>query len=406
MYHLLRGLARRYEVRCLTFAPDEAAAAALEPLHEHCYLSVVPGPPARTLARRAWTTLASPLPDMALRNAAADYTRELDHLLTMQHYDVILAESIEMAGYGLHPAPGQNPLRLLDQFNAEYVLQKRTALTDLHKLWRPAVPHPRALAGVAYSLAQWGKLAAYEQRMLPRFDHVVVVSAEDQRALQQLAPNTSLSLPVVPNGVDTAFFVPGAVAPDPAIAHGNQAGSELLLFTGTLNFRPNVDALLWFVQQVLPLVWAQRPGVRFLMVGRSPAPAVQALHNGTRLLVAGDVPDVRPAMAAAAAYVVPMRMGGGIRLKLLEALAMQLPVVSTSMGAEGVPELRDGEHLLLADSPRDFAAALLRLLVAPALREQLGTQGRALAAAHYDWSVIVPRLTAVWEDTAFQANAK
>ncbi|NJO07064.1 MAG: glycosyltransferase, partial [Chloroflexaceae bacterium] len=116
---------------------------------------------------------------------------------------------------------------------------------------------------------------------------------------------------------------------------------------------------------------------------------------GISTCVYGDVPDVRPYMAQAAAYIVPLRMGGGIRLKLLEALAMQLPVVSTTMGAEGVPELRGGTHLLLADTPRTFANAVLLLLGQPEMRRQMGRQGRALVQAAYDWDVIVPRLEAV-----------
>jgi len=169
-----------------------------------------------------------------------------------------------------------------------------------------------------------------------------------------------------------------------------------LVFTGTLDFRPNVDAMTWFVRRVLPLVQAQHPSVRLMVVGRNPLPAVQALHNGRSVDVVGEVDDVRPYIQHAQVYIVPMRMGGGVRLKLLEALAMQVPVVSTWMGAEGVPELRSGTHLLCAEQPEHFAAAILLLLNTPRLRQQMGIQGRTLVCQHYDWRVIVPTLEHVY----------
>lgn len=125
-------------------------------------------------------------------------------------------------------------------------------------------------------------------------------------------------------------------------------------------------------------------------------PEIVALHNEQQqIIVVADVPDVRPYMEQAAVYVVPLRVGGGIRLKLLEALAMSLPIVSTSLGAEGVPELHHSEQLLLGDTPQTFAAAVLWLLDMPQLAEHMGKRGRQLVRSHYDWAVIVPRLEAV-----------
>jgi sugar transferase (PEP-CTERM/EpsH1 system associated) len=387
IYNLLRGLAQRHHVTCLTFVPDAQALMALEPLRACCRVVTVWGLPRRSTLARTWTTLASPQPDMALRNASPAYRAALRWLLRTQQYDIVQAESIEMAGYGLLAADTSARL-VLDQFNAEYVLQQRAALNDLR--------HPggarRLLAG-GYSLAQWAKLAAYERRMLRAYQQVVTVSAEDRAALLRLLRRDQRAQPpcaisVVPNGVDTAFFAP---QPAPALS---DAQPPTLVFTGTLDYRPNVDAARWFAAEVLPRIRAVRPEVRVLLVGRTPGPAVRSLHDGTTIIVQGDVPDVRPAIAGAAVYVVPMRIGGGIRLKLLEALAMEAPVVCTSMGAEGVNELRHDEHLLLADTPADFAAAVLRLLADPAEGRRLGSAGRRLAQQHYDWDVIVPRLEA------------
>lgn len=383
IYNLLLGLAQQHDVLCLTFAPDATAAAALAPLRQTCRLVIVQGIPPRSLRQRAWTTLTSPLPDMALRNASDDYATRLQQLLASQPFDVVQAESIEMGGYGVQAASRQARL-VFDEFNAEYMVQRRAAMTDLRRMLR----QPRAAVATAYSLVQWLKLAHYERQLLRRFDDVLVVSAEDRRALLRLHRQARIS--IVPNGVDTGYFKPQGVS----LARDGTAST--IVFTGTLDFRPNIDAVLWFVQQVLPLIRAQHPAVRLVIVGRSPAPAVQALHDATTVIVQPDVADVRPFIEAAAVYVVPMRMGGGVRLKLLEALAMRAAIVSTSMGAEGIPELRHSEHLLLADTPPAFATATLRLLHDPALRQRLGAAGRAMVALHYDWRVIVPLLDQVY----------
>jgi polysaccharide biosynthesis protein PslH len=384
IYHLLKGLAAQHQVTCLTFAPNEAAVAALAPLRDYCRVETVLGPPPRTLQQRALTTLASPLPDMAHRNASGDYAAALRALLAHEAIDVIQAESIEMAQFLLAVSGVGKaiPLRVLDEFNAEYLLQKRTALNDLR-----GARSVRKLAGGLYSLVQWFKLAAYERQMLQGYHHTLVVSAEDRLALQRL--HRAASLPIIPNGVDTDHFSP---------THNAQRTTHnaRLVFTGTLDYRPNIDAVRWFAEMVLPLVRAQQPEASFVVVGRNPAPAVQALHNGTSIEVLGEVPDVRPYIASAAAYLVPMRIGGGVRLKLLEALAMEAPIVSTGLGAEGVEGLRDGEHLLLADSPQPFAEAVVRLFNDRQLAHQLGRAGRTLVQASYDWQAIVPRLMEVY----------
>ncbi len=382
IYNLLAGLARRHQLTCLSFAPDLAAVAALAPLRELCRLATVLGPPPRPLARRAWQTLASPLPDLALRNAAPAYAEALSRLLAAERFDVVHAASLEMAGYGLAARGFGAPLIALDQFNAEYLLQRRAALSDLR---RGLAGRPRALVAGVYSLFQWRKLRAYEARTLRAFDRVLAVSEEDRAALARLAPQADLR--VVPNGVDTARFAPGA-AP--------LGGPADLLFTATLDYRPNIDAVAWFAGEVLPRIRAARPDARFVVVGRAAAPAVKSLHNNESIIVVGEVEDVRPHVAGAAAYVVPMRIGGGSRLKLLEALALAAPVVSTPMGAEGVEGLRDGEQLLLGASPAAFAAAALRLLDDRELARRLGAAGRAHMIDRYDWQAIVPRLEAAY----------
>ncbi len=378
IYQCIRHTARDHEVWLLSFSPHDQATAALEPLRELCEIVTVPTP-TRSSLDRLRTTLLSPLPDMALRGRSAAFQAALSDLLERVPFDVVQAESIEMVQYG-RQRTGTPPLYVYDAFNAEYVLQRRAFTTDAR--------NPRKLAAAGYSLIQWQKLRAYEARIGRRFAGMLAVSSDDAAILGRLAP--TLPVGVVPNGVDTAFF-----ARDPQAA--TQLEQPYLLFTGTLDFRPNIDAVTWFGRQVLPLIQAQQPDVRFAVVGRNPTPAVRELDRLAGVEIVGEVADVRPWFDRSAVYVVPMRIGGGVRLKVLEALSMELPVVATQMGAEGVEGLAHGVHALLADKPAEFAAQVCRVLRDRTLAQQLGLAGRALVVERYDWQSIVPRMVALWQ---------
>ncbi|NCC33191.1 MAG: glycosyltransferase, partial [Chloroflexia bacterium] len=333
------------------------------------------------------TTLAAPLPDMALRNRSQPYAEALSRLLAAEHYDVVQAESIEMAHYALM-ARDLTQRIVLDQFNAEYLLQRRAALADLRG--GLALPPARLVAGI-YSLVQWQKLSRYERRLLRAFDHVLVVSEQDRAALQRLVPAAASKLAVVPNGVDTARIRPGAVRGD--------LGSSTMVFVGALDYRPNLDALRWFTAEVLPLLRQKRRGVRLLVVGRAPGRVVQTLASDEVELI-GEVPSVAPYIDGAAVFVVPMRIGGGSRLKLLEALAMEAPVVATSMAVEGIAGLRNGTHLLIADRPAAFAEAVLRLMQDAELGRTLGAAGRDHVVDHYDWDASIAALNQLYQQVS------
>jgi glycosyltransferase involved in cell wall biosynthesis len=167
------------------------------------------------------------------------------------------------------------------------------------------------------------------------------------------------------------------------------------VFTGKMDYRPNWDAALWFARDILPRIRAARPEARFVVAGQKPPNTLLKLNGSNGVVVTGAMDDVRPLIAGAAVYVAPLRLGGGTRFKLLEAMALARPVVSTTLGAEGFA-VRSGRELLLADAPADFAAAVLALLSQPAQAERLGRAGRSFVEAGYDWRAIIPRLEAAY----------
>jgi sugar transferase (PEP-CTERM/EpsH1 system associated) len=377
---LISGLADRHEVAVLSFRTSGQSLEPPDPLRAVCRTETVPLP-VRGLRDRLRVMLTTRQPDMALRLASELYAGRLMEWLARESFDVVHVGGIEMAPYlELVEAARPRPLVVFDNLNCEYLLQQRAFLTDLRV--------PGRWPGAAYSLVQWRRLRRYEAQVCRRADRVLAVSEADAAALRKLVPG--LGVVVVPNGVDALAYRPEVS--DVAL----QASERALVFTGTMDFRPNVDAVLWFARRVLPRVRAEVPEAHFFVVGQRPHRWLDGLRSDPAVTLTGWVEDVRPYIARAAVYVAPLRIGGGTRLKLLEAMATGKPVVSTRLGAEGYP-VTHGHELLLADTPVDFAAAVVALLRAPERRAELGRVARAFAERHYDWRNIVPRLEAAYQ---------
>jgi glycosyltransferase involved in cell wall biosynthesis len=220
---------------------------------------------------------------------------------------------------------------------------------------------------------KWLAMLRWETAAARRFDRAIVVSEPERDALRRSDPRLAVS--IVENGVDAAALSP---LPEPPV-------TDTLLFVGTFTYRPNVDAALLLGREIFPLVRRAFPAARLLLVGHEPPDAVRALGRELGVSLAGAVPDVRRAYERAAVAVAPLRAGGGTRLKILEAMALGRPVVSTRVGAEGL-DVADGNDLLLADAPGDFAKAVARLLGDRPLRARLAANARRLVEARYDWA--------------------
>ena len=218
----------------------------------------------------------------------------------------------------------------------------------------------------------------FEGRTLRRFDGVLAVSDADRSTFARLYPGAiDGDVHIVATGVDTEFFSP---SPSPPAGRG-------LVFTGSMDWLPNEDGMLYFVREILPLIRAQEPDVTLSIIGRSPTPAVRRLAEEGGVEVTGSVDDVRPHIAAGRVYIVPLRIGGGTRLKIFEAMGMAKAIVSTTIGAEGLP-VTSGRDIAIADEPASFADAVVRLIRDDAARQQLEAAARTLVVERYDWSAV------------------
>src|SRR5437660_4986520 len=286
---------------------------------------------------------------------------KLRSLLSERKFDVMLCDFVVSA-----PAiPWDWPCpKILFTHNVEAMIWRRHYEVARNPLWK------------ALSWREWKTMAAAERRYLQKADHVLAVSDNDRdEFLRFLDPS---KITVIPTGVDVEYFKPN---PEPAAPHS-------LVFTGSMDWLPNEDAIFYFVKEILPLIRQQVPGVSLCVVGRKPSPRLQQLAaTETNIELTGWVEDIRPFMARGSICIVPLRIGGGTRLKIFEAMAMAKPVVSTTIGAEGLP-VRHGENILLADTAEGFARETIELLRNPARRKQIGLAAHKMVVENYSWASV------------------
>ncbi len=397
-YHLARELARRAHVTLLTFAENggatqqqtpraegqtpraEGQSPAEPPLMrpESFYARTITVPrgrgytPAKILRGALGRT---PLP--VLNYTTAEMKEALRRVLDEQDFDVIQVESIHLMAYLpiIRASPGR-PIVLLDWHNIESELMRRYSERASNFLRR------------AYAQRTARQLNHLERRAAREFDAHVVVSRRDGAKL--LEHDAGARVFLIENGVDTAYYSDERIE-QAHVAAGrgaqNAGGPHRLVFVGSMDYHANVDAAVHFAREVWPRLRERMPELVYTIVGRDPAPEVRELASLPGVEVTGTVEDVRPYYREAVAAIIPLRVGGGSRLKILEAMAAGVAVVSTTLGAEGL-EVRDGENILIADGDGELCETIAAVAGDRERRKKLGEAGRALVFERYDWSRI------------------
>jgi glycosyltransferase involved in cell wall biosynthesis len=290
----------------------------------------------------------------------ADLRRQVEALIDAGDVDLCIADFL-FAAVNV-PTDRRTPVVLFEH-NVEYQIWQRLAALERRPWLRPLFE------------LEWRKLRAREADACLAADLTIAVSDDDRRRLEDLAPGIRAA--AIPTGVDTDYFQPETNAERPA--H--------LVFSGSMDWHPNEDAVVYFADTILPRIRADLPGTTFTVVGRNPTARLRAHAERAGITVTGTVDDVRPFIAEASVYVVPLRAGGGTRLKIFEALAMARPVVSTTVGAEGLG-IGPGRHYVAADDPVAFAEAVVSLLRDETRRRAIGDAGRRLVETCYAWPTI------------------
>ncbi|HKO62553.1 MAG TPA: glycosyltransferase [Pyrinomonadaceae bacterium] len=376
-YNMLKELKRDHTVTYLTLdegTTSDAVSAAAEYCHE---LIQIPHAVRNKFTPGFYSdlllNLPSPLPYAIAKYKSSEMRNRINERLAKDDVDVLICDFLTPA------------VNLDFNFDCPAILFQHNVEAMIWKRHHQVQPNP---VKKAYLYGQWAKMRSLEERLCRKFDAVVAVSAEDR---DQMRGEYQLEAVFdVATGVDTNFFTP---------MHATKAEPMNLVFTGSMDWLPNDDAIDFFTDEILPLVKREVPNVSLTVVGRNPSTQLtERAKRDPSLVVTGRVEDVRPYMDKAAVYVVPLRIGGGTRLKIFEAMAMEKPIVSTSVGAEGLP-LQNGVELLLADNAPAFADAIVKLLKEPELARRIGTRAAQLVRERFGWKQVATQFSQICEKT-------
>ena len=366
VFNLLKQIAQKSEVTLLALETQPTDADGVVQLQQlGIQVHLVPNAP--TLPRLSLGTLASAFfkrqPITVARYDLPAYRQKFRELIATDTFDLVHYEMFHTAQFRTETdLPG-----VLSQQNVDSAIWQRLCSETENPF---------------YKFAYWTQQLAfqrYERVLSPKFDAVTCTSDIDAAVFQQHCAEDVIE--IIPNGVDVAHYQPNFSAEAPA--H--------LIYIGSMDWYPNEDAVGFFADEVLPRIQERVSDVKFSIVGGNPSARVQKLAERAGIVVTGRVPEIKPYFAEATVFVVPLRIGSGTRLKILEALAMGKAIVSTSVGAEGL-DLKDGEEIFIADESTAFADAVTRLLTDPTLRRRIGENGRARVERDYDWRSIGEKL--------------
>ena len=366
VFNLLKQIAEKSDVTLLALETQPTDAEGVTRLQQlGVQVHLVPNAP--TLPRVSFRTLVNAFrkrqPITVARYDLPAYRQKFRELLTTENYDLVHYEMFHIAQFHTETdLPG-----VLSQQNVDSEIWRRLCGETLNPF---------------YKFVYWTQQLAfqrYERMLSPEFDAVTCTSSIDAAVFQQHCAEDAIA--IIPNGVDVTHFQPDFTAEAPT--H--------LIYIGSMDWYPNEDAVAFFADEVLPSIQSKVLDVQFSIVGGNPSARVQKLVEREGVVVTGRVPEIKPYFAEATVFVVPLRIGSGTRLKILEALAMGKAIVSTSVGAEGL-DLKDGAEIFIADEPDAFADAVTRLLTDSALRRRIGENGRTRVEQDYDWRSIGEKL--------------
>ncbi|MEP6618891.1 MAG: glycosyltransferase [bacterium] len=388
-FHLARQLAERAEVTMLSFA-DASMAEGLPFCRE---VVTVPPPPRYGVGTLVRGAIGS-TPVSILNYTSKPMRAALRALLDREQFDAVQLEGTVMDGYaGMIASHRDAPAMVYNWHNIETELMHRYAARSRH--W------PKRL----YARLTAHRLEAVETAML-RSDAAHIVCSEREKAhLLRMVPGAFVE--TVNNGVDVRGFTDEALAAAREYhrpVNGGEAPARRLVFAGSMNYYANVEGAIHFVRKIWPVISTEFADIQLTLLGSNPAPSVRALDAIERVDVSGTVPDTRPYYAQAAVAIVPLMTGGGTRLKILEAMAAGVPVVSSSIGAEGL-HLAAGEDILIADSDEEWCAAIRKLLTDTPFARRMAVRGREHVARHYDWDIAGAALYATYEKLLARRSA-
>jgi sugar transferase (PEP-CTERM/EpsH1 system associated) len=367
-WHVMRHLAARHDITYLSFEDSTQTEADRTGMRAVCSrLETIPRTDAAKGTWRFYADAAGYLVDQApyavAKYRSAAYRARLEDLLARERFDAVVCDFLPPV------------VNLPERLPCPSIVFTHNVEAEI---WRRHAEQAGNPVSKVLLTQQWNRMLRFEAAALARFDLVLAVSDADGRTFARLYPD-SLKAPVhvVQTGVETDYFTP---APAPA-------ERTHMVFTGSMDWLPNEDGMTYFCREILPKIRQAEPEATLSIIGRAPTPAVKKLAEIPGVDVTGRVDDVRPHIARGSVYVVPLRIGGGTRLKIFEAMAMAKAVVSTTVGAEGLP-VTSGRDIEIADEPARFAHSVVHLMRDAGARQAIESAARKLVVERYDWSAV------------------
>jgi glycosyltransferase involved in cell wall biosynthesis len=396
-YNLIRHLAARgHRVTVLTLWTNEQERAEVEALKQHCH-------DVKALYLPRWRSLLNcllALPTSTPLQSVYCWESNLKYQIPniKSQFDVVHVEHLRGARYGLE-------IKSAISNQKSRIPVVWDSVDSITHLFEQAAQQSQSRSSRLMTRLELGRTRRYEGWLVRQFDKVLVTSETDKVALERISntqyqisnqpisqsaiSNQQSATEVLPNGVDLEYFAPGNGT--------RQAGT--VVFSGKMSYHANATAALYLADQVMPLVWAQRPDARLVIAGSRPTPAVCQLasNHGGRIEVTGYVPDLRTPLQRASVAVAPLLYGAGIQNKVLEAMACGTPVVASPLAVSALSYLQAGTDGLVADTPQAYAKYIVRLLSDDALRERIGAAGRRYVEAHHHWDAVAAQLETIYQ---------
>jgi polysaccharide biosynthesis protein PslH len=370
IYNLIRILAKSHSIDLISFSSEKVSEERIAAMKQYCQdIKTAEYRVKDEYSIRWLKSFLLPQPRSMTLSHSHEMQKFIEEADCSASYDVVISSQLDMAAY-THP------------WHSSPKIFEEIELTTLYEKF--SLEHNPFVRTRRYFM--WLKYKQYVNNLLKCFKSSTVVSELERRRVQLIAPEYK-NVEVVPNGIDTTYLSGDFGELEP----------NSLVYSGALSYYANLDAMEYFIGEILPLIQQKIPNVKLYITGSVAGIEIDKLQQNSGVIFTGYLEDIRPRIAKSLVSIVPLRIGGGTRLKILESLALKTPVVSTVKGAEGL-DLVGGKDLLIADHPEDFAAAVIKVLRDPALRNQLGIQGCEAVRQTYDWQTVGEKLNKVLEN--------
>lgn len=386
-YNLIKHLAKRgHSLTLLTTWSEAGEQESLKAVRSDCQTVIALRQPLWRSMVNCLGALPTGLPLQSVFAWNKRLAREAERLVLeadeKRAFDVVHVEHLRAVRYGLALK------RSIDGWGKPIPVVW-DSVDSISLLFRQAVSHSKSFFGRGVTRLDIKRTERYEGWLVRQFERVLVTSPADKQVLSELAGSAAAPITVLPNGVDLVYFQP---------APRGSRERETVVLSGKMSYHANVTMALYFLEEIMPRVWAQRPTVRVLIVGKDPPAKITAWRADPRVEVTGTVSDIRPYLCRATLAACPISYGVGIQNKVLEAMACGTPVIATSQAVSAL-QAKPGEHLLVADDAQTFAGEILNLLADEQQRETLGLAGRRYVEQYHDWNLITTNLEEIYKET-------